>query len=371
MPEINELIKTEFRSVSDHFDLRIAAEAAERKKLAGYIDRLEQRMGAPGSRSSGSGSASEAVANITAAIQQAPGFDSLRKSGAGRLICECPSILETKTLSSTGLVNPQTLPGIADSGRQDLRVRSLIQSLPIETGSAFFLQETTLTPNASPQVQASAKNEQTLSLQGVTTPVETVAVWTGVSRQALDDIVSLQNFIDTTLRYAVEFEVEKQILTGSGVSPFLTGLIPAATSYNTALTSGVTAVQQADKLRGAITQLQLAGRRANGIVLNPQDWQNIELLKASTTNEYLLASVRQMLAEILWSRTVVTSTFVPSGKFLVGDFSAAHIRERMGMTLDISDSHASFFIQNLIAVRVEIRLALCITSLNGYVYGSF
>jgi HK97 family phage major capsid protein len=66
-----------------------------------------------------------------------------------------------------------------------------------------------------------------------------------------------------------------------------------------------------------------------------------------------------MFGQELWNVRVVLSNYTGRGTALVGNFGqAAHIWRRGGVTVDASDSHASFFVQNLHMLRAEERLGL-------------
>lgn len=78
-----------------------------------------------------------------------------------------------------------------------------------------------------------------------------------------------------------------QLLTGSGVSPQIKGLMTAG---NFTAASG-TATVDIEQLVQAISQLEGYDREANGILLNPADYYNIMLTKASGSGEYDLPRI--------------------------------------------------------------------------------
>ena len=62
----------------------------------------------------------------------------------------------------------------------------------------------------------------------------------------------------------------------------------------------------------------------------------------------------------LFGLTPIVTNSIASGTFLVGSGSAtaAEIRDRMGMQVEISTQHSDYFVKNLIAIRAEKRCAL-------------
>ena len=57
---------------------------------------------------------------------------------------------------------------------------------------------------------------------------------------------------------------------------------------------------------------------------------------------------------------------------MVGAFNVgAQIWDREDATVEVSREHASFFIQNMVAVLCEERLALSVYRPSAFVYGGF
>ena len=88
------------------------------------------------------------------------------------------------------------------------------------------------------------------------------------------------DYVENRLLYGLKFKEEAQLLLGSGVGANLHGIYTQATAY----TGG--GGTKLDTLRKAITQLQVAEATPTGIVLNPADWEDIELAK-DTTGQYI------------------------------------------------------------------------------------
>src|SRR5450755_1127743 len=120
----------------------------------------------------------------------------------------------------------------------------------------------------------------TFSLNTVQGAISTIAHFTNVSRQALDDIPWMRTAIDDELMYGLLLKEEQEILAGSGTGHNLNGLITQATAYNTGLT--VAADTKLDILRHAKLQARLAGLATyapSAFVLHPTDVATIELIK--------------------------------------------------------------------------------------------
>ncbi|RYE64054.1 MAG: phage major capsid protein, partial [Oxalobacteraceae bacterium] len=126
-----------------------------------------------------------------------------------------------------------------------------------------------------------------------------------------------------------------------------------------------------DILRLALLQASLAEYSADGIVLNPIDWADIELTKDGE-QRYIFANVIQMAGPQLWGRPVVATQAMDQDEFLTGAFRmAAKIWDRMDTEVLISSEDRDNFIKNMLTVRAEKRLALAVKRRAALVTGDF
>src|SRR5665213_321705 len=104
------------------------------------------------------------------------------------------------------------------------------------------------------------------------------------------------------------------------------------------------------------------------LILHPNDWWSMRLTKDSF-GRYLLGDPQTVVGASLFGLTAIPTTSIAPGTFLVGtgDGAAAEIRDRMELTVEISTSHSTFFVQNLLAIRAERRMALVVKRPAAYV----
>jgi HK97 family phage major capsid protein len=128
-------------------------------------------------------------------------------------------------------------------------------------------------------------------------------------------------------------------------------------------------------LRHAITQCEASFFEADGIVLNPQDWEAIELTKttgSASSGQYIFANPQGIAIPRLWSKPVVATYAMPKSQFLVGSFGmAAAIWDRQDATVEVSREHSDFFIKNMVAILAEERLGLTVYRATALIYGGF
>ena len=112
----------------------------------------------------------------------------------------------------------------------------------------------------------------------------------------------------------------------------------------------------------------LAYYEPSGVVLHPNDWEDIELTK-NTQGTYLFSVSMQVGGEArIWRMPVIDTPAMPEGTALVGAFgTGAQLYDREQASIRISEQHADFFVRNAIVVLAEERLALAVKRPESFV----
>ncbi|NII53580.1 phage major capsid protein [Luteibacter sp. SG786] len=286
------------------------------------------------------------------------------------------AMMETKLVTSAGIVAPVYDPVIQDKPRQELAIRDLIPSTPV-TGNAYtYFRELLHTRGAAPVAEGGTKPSSNVTFEPHTDTIKKIAVWMPVTDEALDDVPQLQSYLWELLRYDLKLEEEAQLLKGDGTGNNLNGLMTQATAFDTTLSrASDTAI---DTVRRALYQAQKQSkRRSDAIVMTDLDWMNIELQK-DAQNRYLFANLQGLATPILWGRPVVTSDSMDEGdgtttggEYLVGSFAqGARIYDRMAYTVKVGWINDDF-IKNQRALLVEERLGLAVRRAYAFVKGTF
>lgn len=267
------------------------------------------------------------------------------------------------------IIVPYRDPTIYRNPGRLLTIRDLLSEGRTVSNAIDFVQETGFTNNAAAVAEGAQKPESSLEFTLQSSPVRTLAHWVIASTQVLADVPALQSYIDTRLRYGLALAEEDQLLAGDGTGQNLLGIIPQATAFDTSRKRvGDTRI---DIIRRAMTQVRISNYRADGIVLHPSDWEEIELTK-STTQEYIWANPRGLVAPTLWGLPVIDTTAVDEGEFLVANFKlSTQIWDRQDAQVDISTEDRDNFIKNMVTIRAEERLALCVYRPEAVIYGDF
>ena len=289
------------------------------------------------------------------------------------------SALPTGTPGSFGTIqrDPIVVPPMRTK-----RVRDLF---PVRTTSAAVIEYFRMTgfTNAAGAVadrngdgtNFGVKPQSSFTFVGEQAPVRTIAHWEAAHRNVLADEPQLRSIIDNELMYGLRLQEDAQILSGDGTGENLTGVLSTNGIQEYAWSDGATDPvpdTKADAIRRAATLAFLAYYEPTGIVLHPNDWEDIELAK-DTQGQYLVAvSVALGGEPRLWRIPVVETPAIPEGTALIGAFgTGAQLYDREQASIRISEQHSDFFVRNAIVVLAEQRLALAVKRPEAFVKVDF
>lgn len=365
-------------------DLEARGEA--RKMAEGHLARLRQPAnpmyhgGQPGSGGAGAKSLSaqflESAGFKTWIGMHAPSGSPIPPSRSGaRLPDSGPVTIEGGfkslaysrsgwTAPSDANANALVAPdhrGLVDMGTWmiPLGILDLIPREPTTAEIIFYTVATDGEQAAAPTREATAaggssgtKPEGGMSFDLRDTRVKTIPVWTPVTRQAMSDAAQLSSILETYLRYEVQRELTKQVLTGDGTGENFTGIKNLSGKLSQAFTTDILTTT-----RKARTKLLLEGRVVpTGWAMYPSDWEIIELLQ-DNEGRYYYGGPQQKGQPTLWGVPVTETEFATSGEPTLGAWNFARLVDREQTTLRVSDSHADFFVRNLLALLAELRAA--------------
>ena len=194
------------------------------------------------------------------------------------------------------------------------------------------------------------------------TPVKTIATWIAASRRILQDAPQLRGLVDGELTYMLRIDLEGQILNGDGTGNNFTGILNASgiqtrTQAATGDRGGEASDTKADAIRRAITDIRLEFFEATGVVLNPGDGEDLELLKDANGN-YL--NIYDSVTGRIWRVEVAETPLITAGTGLVGNFVlGATLYDRMQTEIRVGEPN-DFFIRNAVAILAELRAAFAV-----------
>lgn len=267
-------------------------------------------------------------------------------------------------------------------GRRPLTLRDLISVRRTTSDTVEYVKQTSHTNAAAPVAEATSsaaptapatgpnplvlnpnggyKPEGAWAFEKMTATVRTIAEWVPATKRALADVAQLEGLINDELVADLAEAEETQIVSGNGSGENLRGILNTVGLQTTAAVTTNDATRLAS-VRTAIRLLRTVGRvAASGILVNPADAEKIDTMK-DTTNRFYGNGPFGIGPKTLWGVPYVESEAITAGTLLAGDFSKAVLWDREQASVTVSDSHADFFIRNLVAILAEERVAFAVT----------
>jgi HK97 family phage major capsid protein len=271
--------------------------------------------------------------------------------------------------SGGALVVPDQTGILVDPLRQPLVLRGMVTNGSTMSDSVEFVRVTSETNTAAPVAEATAtagvsgtKPESAMTLERVSESVKTIAHWIPATKRALSDAGQLRTLIDSFLRYGLEAELDDQMVNGDGIGENFTGILATANVQTQAWDTDLLTTTRKGR-----TLVRTVGRDTpNAYLLNPADWELIDLLKDNEAR-YYFGGPMQLGTPRLWGLPVIESEAIAVGTGLVANFRQAVLWDREEASIMVSDSHADFFIRNLLAILGELRAAFGILRPRSFV----
>lgn len=268
-------------------------------------------------------------------------FANYRGAGTSERV-EVPMGLEQRAAIESGDLGT-AVPPYTYSRPAAATVSPLLDVVGKVTTSSGAVQWVNWTPatQAGPAVtpEGEAKPEAVMAPTVVPGALETYAHWKGITRQALEDVPQIRSVVEGRLRQGLVVALEGAIATAIGAAPIppVTG---SAAASDTLL--GV--------IRVGVGTVQAAGYQPNAVLLNPADFADMDIAIMGGT----LGG--PSVGGSYWGLRPIAVPGVPAGTAYVGDFQAAvQLFTRGNAEVYLTDSHADYFIRNILLLLAEIR----------------
>ncbi len=306
-------------------------------------------------------------------------FLQMQDGRAGIARMDIKAAIINATGQNQPLVAADRLTGINTTVNRQLMVRDLIPTSSTTSNLIEFVRENTYTNNAGPQIGGSpeafenvTKPESAITFTLATEPVQTLAHFIPASKQVIEDSVQLQSFINGRLMYGLKLYEENQLISGTGANGQLNGINTQATAY-TVQSPNLT--NKLDIVREMIKQAQIANYTPDAVLMNPQDWYEIDVLKvgsSATDIRYVVGNPRAFSQPTLWGIPVIVTNAMPAATVLVGAFAmSSEIKDRNAAAVEISYENSTNFEKNMVTIRAEERIALVVFRTESFITASF
>jgi HK97 family phage major capsid protein len=275
---------------------------------------------------------------------------------------EFKDLLTGFSLTSAGaLITPDIRP-LVSLPLPPITILDLITRGTTGSDSVEYPRVTALVNNAAPVKEAttvvtagdetSIKPESSMAFVKVTTSAKTIAHWIPATKRALSDAGQLRTLIDGFLQSGLQQALAGQVINGDASGEQFDGLLHVAGTTVQAFDTDILRTS-----RKAVTKARVTGLvEPNGFVMSPADWERFDL-SADNEHRYYFGGPAILGTPRLWGLPVAQELKMPDGTILTGDLRQAVLWDREQASIQVSDSHADFFIRNLVAILAELRAA--------------
>lgn len=284
---------------------------------------------------------------------------------------------DSSTPTKVGITNapavtslaPSLYAGVFGTPNVPQKIEPLIPHIAVTTDSVDYVTVAD-TINAAGVAEAAKIPESTFTPKLAKANVVNVAHYTKITKQLADDAPALAAYINTKMLYGLQNKVESQIVNGNGTAPELKGLL-AKDSYTDASTQLAGAKNLFDLLLLLQGVAETAAYEPEALVLNPMTWAQLAMEKDSQ-GRYLLGGPGLAANKSVWGIPVVTSSAVPAGKFIFGNFTqTVTIYDRQQVAVEMTGTNEDDFTHYLYTIRASRRLALAVEVPAGIFAGDF
>jgi HK97 family phage major capsid protein len=269
----------------------------------------------------------------------------------------------------SGGLATQYQQGVLETRYRELTIADLLAKGTLSQPTLTYWQQGTLTGDVATVAEGATKPSLNFDAGIVTETLAKIAGVTKISDEMVEDADFMVSMVRSQLLQRLSLVEEDQILNGNGTAPNLSGILDRSGIQTYATTAGLTA---AKALNGIFHAIQLVKNvsfiPADGIVMNPTDYETVRL-GLDANNQYYgggpftgaYGNDGFSLQPGLWTLPTVVTPAIAQGTVLVGAFrQGAQLFRKGGVRLESTNSNEDDFKKNLVALRVEERVALAV-----------
>lgn len=383
---IVDAAKAEGRELTDQEHTDVAAKMAEIEELDGKIEKaaksadLVNRIGALAEDGS-DGRVVEGAKSLGDHFVKSAGETLLAaKANGGRFSVSAPEFkaaTDTQTTpASAAAVATQIDTNVVTGVRRRLTVADLLSQGTLTGNAITYFVEGALEGDFTTVAQGAQKPQiHYADPTAVTESLKKIAAFIKESDEMVEDMPFLVSAINNRLLYNLGLFEENQLLSGNGTGTNVAGLLNRSGIQTLGATTDVK-TGNADTIFKAATSVSTgSGLDADGIIINPADYQALRLGK-DANNQYYgggyfageYGNGGVTMQPPLWGLRTVVTPAIAAGTVLVGAFQqSSTLYRKGGVRVESTNSNENDFTNNKVTIRAEERVALAVRVPAGLV----
>jgi hypothetical protein len=266
------------------------------------------------------------------------------------------------------VVEPAARPGIRPLPLlPPLTVLDLVTMASTDSTSVKWVREKAFT-NSAAEVAESAegakvtKPESALTLETVTFDVKTLAHWLPASKQSLRDVAGVRSLIDAKLEWGLRRRLARQVIAGDGVGANLLGIANTA-GIGHVDRSGADAPSLIEDIYDGVVSIGDAyGEAPNVCFVSRADYKLLRFARDASgagadTGGFIFGTPRTVNPIEVEGCLVLPNFDLPAGMSVMGVWREFAVWMHEGISIALSDSHDTYFVENLVAILAEFAAA--------------
>jgi HK97 family phage major capsid protein len=308
---------------------------------------------------------------LTKAISEGA-IDALKNGNARSAKFEIKADMTTGADFTGEVIAADRVSGYKFDPTRSTHVRQLIPTGSTASDVVRFVKESGYSNGAGATAEGSTLTQSDFDMTASDANVQKIGTYFRISEEMLADTPQLTSYLSARAPEKLLEVEDTQILSGTGVSPQLSGIITDSADFAAGgFANAIESANEFDVLTVAMNQLSLSNYQANYIMINPTDFHRILLLKDSNNN-YLKDQWYQGLEPRINGVPVILSTAITSDKYLIGNFSVGtQLWVRDNVSVEFFREDGTNVRDGFVTCRVMERVALTNYLPNAFVNGDF
>jgi HK97 family phage major capsid protein len=267
------------------------------------------------------------------------------------------TMLISTNVSGGNVPVEQRLAGLNAIPSRRIRLLDVVSRGAAESNVISWVYQANKDGAAGGTAEGNLKNQIDFDLVVASESVKKRTAFIKVSEEMIDDIAFMQSEIQNELMRELLKDVESQVYEGDGTGTNLNGIRTVSTAFAAGSFAGtVDNANEADVLTVAMNQIQVADHdNATYAFVHPNTITTLKLIKTSSTDRRYIDRLAMVAGQLsLDGVTLVPTTLVTDGEYLIGNFDLATVYDKGSMSIEIGRD-SDDFTKNLLTVLAEWR----------------
>jgi len=258
----------------------------------------------------------------------------------------------------------------------NIHALNIFPVVPINSKYYGVIVEYTYWDGSATKAEGSASGKSSVLLKTVEFKVFTISTYAHISKENIEDLPNFVDELNILMPDKILSKIDSKIFVATGDnSADIKGFFHAdhqAVFVPSTYSGKVTDCNIIDVIVAAKTQATKSDYIPNFVVLNKDAIWEIGQIKDKNDNSIMDRRVNFVngVPTMIAGMTIVNNDSVTANQAYMGDVRAARIGLRRDMTMTISDSDSTDFVEGMVKVMFDIRLAAANRAKNAFCFVS-